>query len=131
MAGKKAYNCTLTFGGNTIGKAQNVDLDMTADEEETTTRDSAGWKEFLQGLKEWTAPVDNLWVPDNTGLVAIRDAFLNGTQVGVAFKDEDDYGFSGNCIVTSLKMGQPLAEAVTMPVTLRGTGALTPTVPSS
>ena len=131
MPGKKSFNCTLTAGGQTIGRAQNVDLDMTADEEEVTTRDSAGWKEFLQGLKEWTAPVDNLWVPDNTGIQTLRDAYLNGTEIGVAFKDEDNYGFSGNAIVTSLKMGQPLAEAVAMPITLRGTGALTPTVPDS
>ena len=49
MPGKKGFNCTLTAAGQTIGKAQNVDLDMTADEQEVTTRDSAGWKEFIQG----------------------------------------------------------------------------------
>ncbi len=125
MAGQAGFGCVLKIGTNTLGIAENVELSATGTALDTTTRSSAGWKEFVQGLKEWGATVDQLWVPTDAGLQAIRSAFLNGTVLAVQFLDANGVGFSGNCIVTSMKRGEQLGQAVKLPVILKGTGALT------
>lgn len=124
MAGSVGFNCTLSVGALTVGKAKDVEPEASASEIDSTTRDDAGWKTFEQGLKEWGASIGQLWVPTDTALQALRDAFLNGTKLAVQFLDENGYGFSGTCIVTGFRFGQPLDGAVEMPVTVKGDGAL-------
>lgn len=122
--GVAGFNCSLVAGSQTIGKGRDVSLDMSATEIDVTTRDSSGWKEFLQGLKEWGATVDQLWVPTDAGLQALRDAYLSGNELSVVFTDDDGWGFSGTAIVTGLGKPEPLDDAVALNVTLKGTGAL-------
>jgi predicted secreted protein len=124
LQGVAGFNCVLKAGGNTVGKAQDVELPMTATEVDTSTRDGAGWKSFIQGLKEWGATIDHLWVPSNAAYQALRDAFLNGTEIAVEFEDDGGDGFSGNALVMGLTLGQPLDDAVTIPITIKGNGAL-------
>lgn len=119
------FDCVLTVGGSTVvGKAQNVELTGSAAEIDVTTRSSDGWKEFIQGLKEWGASIDQLWVPTDTGLQALRDAWLTGDELAATFLDPDGNGFSGQIIVTGLNKGEPLDGAAVLPVTIKGTGPL-------
>ena len=122
--GVAGFNCSLVAGDQTIGKGRDVSLDMSATEIDTTKRDSDGWKEFIQGLKEWGATVDQLWVPTDTGLQTLRDAYLLGTELSAVFTDDDGWGFSGTVIVTGLGKPEPLDDAVALNATLKGTGAL-------
>jgi predicted secreted protein len=78
----------------------------------------------LQGLKSWGSNVDQLWVPTDAGLQALRDAFLSGDELFAEFADADGYGFKGKVLVTGMDMDQPLEGGVTLPITLTGTGAL-------
>jgi len=125
------FDCVLTFGGNVVGKAQDVDLTMSATEIDVTTRDAGGWKKFIQGLKEWGLTTDQLWVPTNAALQAIRDAYLNGTEVAITVLDEDGFGWSGCVIVSGLGSPQPLDDGVQLNATMKGTGALTPVTGTS
>jgi len=131
MPGKAGFNCVLTAGGQTIGKARDVEMPMTADVIDTTVRDVAPWRDKIQGLKTWTSTVDQLWVPTDTGLQTLRDAFLNGTQIACTYLDEDGYGFSGNAIVTGLTFSQALEDAVFLNVTLEGVGAVAVVEPTT
>lgn len=126
-SGSIGYECVLTIGGSTvIGYAQDVDgPNASADEAEVTTRAGDGWKEFKQGLKEWDASLEHLWIATDAGLQALRTAFTAGSCVAASFLDSDGNGWSGYCIVTSLGFGQALSEGVSFPVGLKGTGALT------
>jgi len=125
------FKCTLKIADKTIGKAKDVDLEMSAGEVDTTVRDDNGWKTFEQGLKEWTASVDMLWVPTDDGVTALRDAYFTGDNLACIFNDDQGLGFTGTAFVTGLRFGQPLEGAVALPVTLRGTGALTKDVTPS
>lgn len=124
MPGLVGFNAVLKSGATTIGKAKDVELDATATEVETTTRMSGGWKEFVAGLKEFSITIDQLFVISDVGLILLRDAFLNSTEIAFSMEDENEDGFSGNAIVTNLKFAQPLDGAIMLPVTLKGTGAL-------
>ena len=120
------FDCVLTVGSDTVGKAQDVELSMSATEIDVTTRDASGWKKHIQGLKEWGATIDQLWVPSNDALEALRDAFMDGSELSASFEDDSSEGFSGTVIVTGLTFGQPLDDGVTLNVTVKGTGALSP-----
>jgi predicted secreted protein len=109
-------------GGHTCGKARSVDLELNAGEVDVTSRDSQGWNEYLQGLKNGQATVDQLWVPTDSGIVAIQAAYEDGTLLACEFKDKDGAGYSANCIITKLSNPQPLDGAVGFNVTLRITG---------
>ena len=122
--GSVGFEGSLTVASQTIGKAQDVTLASNRSEVETTTQGSASWKEFLAGLGEWTVEVPELWVPTDTGVQTIRDAFLNRTLVTVSVKDKNGYGFSGSGYVVRMENAHPLDGAVGLNCTIRGTGAL-------
>lgn len=125
MACNVGYEATFKFGGVTVGKAQDVEMTFDADEIDVTVRDSAGWREFCQGLKSGTITADEYWVPTDTALIAIIDAWFDGSLVAVELHDANGKGFSGNVIVTNLTNPQPLADAITMSATFRFTGKIT------
>ena len=131
MAGQAGFECTLKLGAQTVGKCQSNTLEFTCGEVETTVRDSSGWKEFVYGLKEWGLSLDHLWVPDDTALQTIRSAIINRTNLAVEILDKDDIGFTGTCIITQFNRGEPIGDAVTVPITAKGTGALTVVDPTS
>ena len=121
------YECVLTAGLQTVGKARDVTGPTgTATEVDVTVRDSGGWKEFEQGLKEYGITIDQLWVPTDAALQALESAYFSGSQIAWQAVDANGYGYSGNAIVVGIDFGQPLDDAVVMPVTLKGTGAMSP-----
>lgn len=129
---QKGYLCTLTVDDGapkTVAKARDVKLTADGKEIDVSSRSGAGWKEFLQGLKEWALSVDQVWVADDTGLAALQAAFLSGDVLAAELLDADGYGFSGDVIVTKFERGEPLEAGVMCPVELKGTGALAPVTP--
>ena len=55
---------------------------------------------------------------------AIRDAYLNGSEIALAAMDRDiatvgSEGFVANFYITALNRGEPLEEAVTVAVTAK------------
>jgi predicted secreted protein len=118
------FEMTLTAGGVTIAKARDADVDMSATEIDTTTRDDNGWKTFIQGLKEWGLSVGQIWVPTNAGLIVLRDAYFSGSTLAIQLRDPDNHGYNGNVIVSGLTKGEPLDDVCTLDVTMKGTGAL-------
>lgn len=125
--GKVGYTCVLTVGGaDPVGKAIDVELTASSSEVDITTRDSAGWREYLMGHKDWTISIDQLWIPSDDGLKTLRAAWISGNEIAMTMYDEDSSGFSGQCFVSGMNFGQPLDGAVVLPITLRGTAALIP-----
>ncbi len=134
MSGTVGYQCTLTIQAGeddpiTVGKARDVMPKSKANEIDVSTRDSGGWKDFIQGLKEWDASVDQLWVPTDAAVGALLDAFNNGTTLAVRFIDPNGFGFEGECIVTAFDQSEPLDGALSASVTLKGRGPLETVAP--
>lgn len=128
--GKPGYNASLSVGVSptVCGKMKDVTLDQVASAIDISTRDGAGWKKFIQGLKEWSISGEQLWVPDDTAYELIETAFRAGSEIAVSMLDvagAGGHGWTGNAIVTKLGRGEPLDGALVVPVELKGTGALT------
>lgn len=126
MQGSAGYEGVITAGGQLVGKGQDADLTLNKTPIDVTTRDSGGWKEFTSGLKEVDISIDQLYVPTNAGLLALRDSYLNDTLLAVTIVDPDGFGWSGNAIVVTLGSPNPMDDAVKLNVTLKGDGAWAP-----
>lgn len=122
--GAMGYECALTCEGVTIGKAQDVGLDLSRAMVETTTRDSGGIGQYKAGQLDGTGSIDQLWVPTNAGLQVLQNAFLAGTSMDVVWQDADGWGWTGCALVSGLSHPQPLNDAVQLNCTLQICGAV-------
>jgi TP901-1 family phage major tail protein len=111
-----------------IGELRDVTLTVEADEIDATSKDSAGWREFIVGLKQWGGSAEHLYLEANTAQDALRNALVNRTLVKLRFRPKGDSvgadQFIGDAIITGWEPALPTDDAVAVSVTFRGTGAI-------
>ncbi len=125
------YEWEVKVGGTAFGLAKDVRLRGSATSVDVSRKDGNGWKNKKQGLKEWFADIESLFVASNAQVQVLRDAWLNGTPVAMEWLDPTGNGFTGSALVMDIEVGQPLDDGVEFPVSLEGDGALTPVGPAS
>lgn len=121
---EKGYECVLTLGGETVGIARDVSPSIEAEEQDITTRSDGGWKNSQQGHKALTADLSVLWVPTETALSTIEDAFFNDTSLAFEILDADGWGWSGSCGVYSISRGEELDAACIMEASITSRGSV-------
>ena len=121
------------FGGGVylnstkVAEIANWSLDMSADDIDVTSFDSEGWRERIQGIKEWSGSFEGNFEPDDTtGQAALINAWLTGQKVTLELQVNSTVKFSGNALVT-LNIETPVDDKVSFSCDFQGTGALTPT----
>jgi len=111
--GERGFECVLTLGTETVGIARSVDPTFSGAEQDTTTRDDAGWGDSQIGILRCNFTTEMLWVPTDTALQAIETAFLARATLAFVITSDDGYGWSGNCVVTEFHPGaQDMDNAV-------------------
>lgn len=131
IAGYKAKLYVSTDGGNTynlVGEVRNLTLRVEADNIDVTSHDSAGWREFIQGLKQWTATAEALYVDTNAQQDAVYAALTGGTVIDLRIYAEEASGkeqWEGEARVTSWELSGPNDDAAVVNLEFQGTGALT------
>jgi hypothetical protein len=65
-----------------------------------------------------------VWDTDDQGFTAIKDAWLNSTEIALAAMDGDistggSQGLASNFTVTNFSRNEPLEEAITVNVTVK------------
>jgi len=111
-----------------VAEIANWSLDMSADDIDTTSFDSQGWRERIQGIKEWSGSFEGNFDPTDTdGQVALISAWLNGQPVSLELQVNDTVKFSGDAFVT-LNLETPVDDKVSFGCDFSGTGPLTPSV---
>lgn len=130
LPGFNAKLAVSTDGGsiyNDIGELRDVTVTVEADEIDATSKDSAGWREFIQGLKQWGGSAEGLYLQANVGQDAVYNALVNGTLVKLRFRPKAGAGndqFIGDAIITGYEPAGPLDDAIAVSINFRGTGAL-------
>lgn len=102
-------------------------LNRSRDTFETTSKDSEGWKEKEYGLGEWGIDADGVLVEDDTGYMALEDAFMNSTKVKVQWKTASGAVYDGLALITDFPQEGPYDGEATYSVTFEGTGKPTKT----
>lgn len=123
-----------TDGGttfNALAELQNATLSTSMETRDTTTKDSAGWRELGEGLRQWSMTGSGLVVFAPSGsMLAPDDVFTllgNRTKVTLQFTTANtgDYEWEGDAYVTELSLEGGTEDNLTFSVTFEGTGPLT------
>lgn len=128
----KAYrSTTLLNGTNTdsvtwdeVPNIKDLEISLETQEADVTTRANSGWSQTLASLKDGSIEFEMIWDTADTDFEAIRTAWLNGTELAFMALDGDEgtsgsQGLASNFTVTSFSRSEPLAEALTVSVTLK------------
>lgn len=105
----------------------DIDIDTKADDIDASDHATAGWKDRLTGLKEWTGTFKATAIQSGADLQAIYSAFSTGANVGFSFRPQDVTGglaYTGTAVVSSFKHGAPNSGVQTLDVSVSGRGAL-------
>lgn len=110
-----------------VAEIANWSLDMSSDDIDITSFDSNGWKEFMQGLKEWSGSFEGNFEPNDTnGQVALINAWLTGQKVKLELQVNSNVKFSGEALITP-SIETPVDDKASFSCDFQGTGPLTPT----
>jgi hypothetical protein len=140
MALKIGVKCRLYFCTDGIAGApawvlasgvKEVTATIDKGETDVSTRGSGGWKAVVGTLKELTLEFEMPWDPEDVGLQAFKDAFLNDTIIGLAAMDGDieAAGAEGpwaDCAILKFERKEPIGEAAAVSITAKPTFSANP-----
>jgi hypothetical protein len=115
MPCKAGYRAVITIAGVTVGKARDVQASFETTLADASTRDGNGYRGKCPALSGCSLTIDQLWVEDDTALLAIEQAWLNKTRVAITLVDETGgKGWSFYGYVGTLDKGEPLDDVQTL-----------------
>ena len=121
----------VRIGTDKVAEIANWSLDLGADDIDITSFDSQGWRERMQGIKEWSGSFEGNFDPtDTTGQAALINAWISGDSVTLELQVNSSIKFSGDAFVTP-SIETPVDDKVSFSCDFSGTGELTPSGISS
>ena len=122
--------------GTKIGYATSASISMNHSLRDTSTKDSAGWRDQLEGQRDWEVSVEGMVIFVDGSGSAISDLTMNElystyietrTEFTLMFSTEitGDIKWSGQAFMTSLSADTPNEDSSTWSGSFSGTGALT------
>jgi predicted secreted protein len=138
MATNNVINGTkfgVYVAGTKIGYATSASITMNHNLRDTSTKDSAGWRDQLEGQRDWEVSVEGM-VIFTTAAGAISDLTMDElystyiasrTEFTLKFSTEitGDIYWHGQAFMTSLSADTPNEDSSTWSGSFSGTGALT------
>lgn len=126
VAGKNGKVVIATTGDTKVVGIKNWSLELSLDTLETTALGD-DWKNYITGLKEWSASSEGDYeVPvDGQGQAALQYAFLHGSTVTLKLYVDDKNYYQGEAYINSLSIEDPVDDVVSISIECTGTGALT------
>mgnify|MGYP003113122998 CR=1 FL=1 len=113
-----------------VGKMTSASLSVSMATRDTSTKQSAGWMEVLEGQKSWTLSGEGLVVYNNTGKATPDDIYTylsNRTAVAIEFGSEttDEKYYAGSGFFTEFTTDAGVEDNATFSFSFQGTGVLT------
>ena len=126
IAGKSGK---VTIGSDdpaTVVGIKNWSLELSLDTLETTALGD-DWKNYITGLKEWTASSEGDYEvgTDTDGQKALQDAYLSGDTVDIKLYVDDTHYYSGEAYINSLSVEDPVDDVINISIEFTGSGELT------
>jgi len=124
VAGKNGKVVIGSAAQKVVG-IKNWSLELSLETLETTALGD-DWKNYITGLKEWTASSEGDYeVPgDTAGQAALQTAYLNGDTVTVKLYVDGTNYYTGEAYISSLSIEDPVDDVVSISIEFTGTGAL-------
>jgi predicted secreted protein len=117
----------LMIEGTVIAELTGCSLSITHSPRNVTNKGSAGWKELLEGLREWSMSAQAMYIP-NGSFATLFAAYTGRTKLTIRLASTvsaDDY-YEGEAYLTSGTLDSPSTEDnVVFDVSFDGTGPIT------
>jgi len=113
-----------------VGRCTSASLSVSMETRDTSNKDSAGWRELLEGQKSWSLSGDGLVTYNIASADGYSDlwGYLTGrTKLYVKFGSTttDEKYYSGQGFLTSLDQEAGMEDNVTYSLSFEETAALT------
>ena len=129
-------NIGIYDGSTLIAYATSGSISINHNTREISNKESAGWKEVLEGQRDWEMSVEGMlaWLTAAGGAVGGKTTdelftsyIATRTNLTVSFESSvsGDYKWSGDCFLTSISMDAPNEDSSTYSASFAGTAALT------
>ena len=120
----------LKVGGTALPDQTEGSISISMETRDITTKDSAGYRELLEGLRSGTISVSGLIDDDGSGGAGgtLFTTLAARTAVALVFgldDASDDYNYTCNAFCTSLEVSGATEDNVTYSATFEITGAIT------
>lgn len=117
-------------GANKVLHVTNATLNVNANLPDATTKDSAGWAEHINGLRDWSISIDGKY--DTTGSGLTPDEILaaiiaRSADTVIKFTTNDPtntVGWTGNGTFQTCNISAPMEDVIAYTTTIKGNGAL-------
>lgn len=116
-----------------IGEMKEVTMRVERDVIDVSSHSSVGWKDNINGLAQWSATTNYLYIQGDTPQETLWDALIDRTVIHFRFRHKgdnsvaNDDSYEGDGIVTSWEVAGPNNDASATAVDILGSGALTKT----
>tara|TARA_R100000700_G_scaffold40930_1_gene58553 strand:+ start:2394 stop:2834 length:441 start_codon:yes stop_codon:yes gene_type:complete len=119
-----------------VGGSTSATIAVNQETIDTTNKDSAGNKSFINGARSWTMDCEAFYTQGSSDGEAVRfktlnDALQAGTKVKVKFSTTTSQTgvvyWDGDGYITSLSVNAGIGEFATYSLSVQGTGALSTT----
>ncbi|CAB5217933.1 COG5437 Predicted secreted protein [uncultured Caudovirales phage] len=133
MATSGVFNGTLLvvkLAGVAVAHAKTCALSVGVNMADATTKDSGGWNEHIQGVRNWSVKTDGLAVIQSADAgVNVEDLFSSissRTDVSLTFSTfvSGDKIWTGTASVESMDFTGDMESPATFSASFTGTGAL-------
>jgi predicted secreted protein len=112
-----------------IAHMNDASFSLSMEPRDITTKDSAGYRALLEGLRSWSMSSSNLFAFDaGSGVEELRALLVARTPITLRWATQvsGDQYVQGSAYLTSVEENSPGAEDnVSFSVTFEGTGAVT------
>tara|TARA_R110000787_G_scaffold23265_1_gene66773 strand:- start:1848 stop:2282 length:435 start_codon:yes stop_codon:yes gene_type:complete len=138
MATDGVINGTM-FGvyaaGTKIAYATSASISMNHNLRDTSTKDSGGWRDQLEGQRDWEVSVEGMLIFTALGGGAISGETMNELYTAYIYSRDvftltfntavtGDIGWTGQAFMTSLSADTPNEDSSTWSASFSGTGEL-------
>lgn len=121
--------------GTRVAYATSASISMNHNLRDTSTKDSAGWREQMEGQRDWEVSVEGMLIFTDAGgaIAGLTMDELYSTYIAtrtvftIMFSTEvtGDLRWTGQAWMTSLSADAPNEDSSTWSASFSGTGALT------
>lgn len=110
--------------GTLVGNCQDLTLKVEKSTAKVTTRANNGWEAYVPALRDATVSFKMVYDIGDANVLTIMNSFLANVaptnQLEVAVLDKDGFGLEGTMICSAFSRNEPLEEAMTIDVELKG-----------
>lgn len=134
-------NLQVYAGGTLVAYSTSCTININHELRSTTNKESGGWAENMEGLRNWDISCDALyaWLDASGSAVAgltLSELFTSYIQTrtsfaitfGVVSSSAGDTKYTGTAYMTSASLTAPMEDTSTYSASFTGSGALTQTI---